>query len=541
MRARAVDRRIARARALADEAAMAARLARDLPGFLRRRISFDEARARIRDQLARREERFLDLAERTIYGNPSSPYLALLRHAGCEAGDLRALVAREGLEGALTILAAQGVYVTFDELQGRREAVRGSARFTFTHQAFDNPLFTPHWVQYTGGTRGEPRPVGRSLPLVEELTASTGSMLVAHGLVGARHVFWVTAPLPPMLGYLKLGQEVVRWFTTTRSIPLKAVAAARLVVLCGRLAGQRVPVPRFLDSDEVGGFVRWIDRRPRDGRPLVVSAMTSLAVRIAISAREAGIDLTGVTFRVQSEPLTDARYRHLRASGARVVDNYALTEAQDIGFSCAASETASDLHLFSQRYALVERERPVVEGGPSVDAMLITSLFDAAPKLCLNTETGDYTRVEKRACGCELGALGLTTHLSEIRSFEKLSAEGVSFVRTSLIHVLEEVLPARFGGTSVDYQLVEEEGTDSAIRLVLRVSPSVGRIDEGAISASFLAEIGSGGIMDRHQAELLRRAGSVVIERRPPLATGAGKVLPFHLLRRPAASDSSPR
>lgn len=510
---------------------MAARLARDLPGFLRRGISFDEAQARVRDQLARREERFLDLAERTIYGLPSSPYLALLRHAGCEAGDLRALVLHEGLEGALTTLADSGVYVTFDELQGRREAVRGSARFSFTHQAFDSPLCAPHWVQYTGGTSGEPRPVRRSLPLVEELTASTGSMLVAHGLVGARHVFWVTAPLNPMLSYLKLRQEIVRWFIPMRSIPLKAALAARLVVLGGRLAGQRVPVPRFLDSDEVGGFVRWIDRRPRDGRPLVVSTLTSMAVRVAISAREAGVDLTGVTFRVQSEPLTDARYRHLRASGARVVDNYALTEAQDIGFSCAASETASDLHFFSQRYALVERERPVVEGGPGVDAMLITSLFEAAPKLCLNTETGDYARVERRACGCDLGALGLTTHLSEIRSFEKLSAEGVSFVRTSLIRVLEEVLPARFGGASVDYQLVEEEGPDSATRLVLRVSPAVGRIDEEAMKGALLSELGSGGIMDQHQAELLRRAGSVIVSRQSPLATAAGKVLPFHLIR----------
>ena len=480
------------------------------------------------------------MAERAIYANPSSPYLALLRHVGCEAGDLRALVSGEGLEEALTALAAQGVYVTFDELQGRREVVRGSARFSFSHRAFDNPLHAPHWVQYTGGTRGEPRPVPRSLPMVEDLTASTGSMLVAHGLGGARHVFWVTTPLPPLLSYLKLSQEVVRWFITARSIPLKAALAARLVVLCGRLAGQRVPVPRFLDAAEVGGFVRWIDRRPRDGRPLVVSTLTSMAVRTAIAAREAGIDLTGVTFRLQSEPLTDARERHLRASGARVIDNYALSEAQDIGFTCASAATAGDLHLFSHRYALVERERPVVEGGPTVNAMLLTSLSDTAPKICLNTETGDYARVERRACGCELGALGLQTHLSEVRSFEKLSAEGVSFVRTRLVQILEEVLPTRFGGTSLDYQLLEEEAEDGAALLVLRISPAAGPIDAEVVRTAFLAELGSGGIMDRHQAELLRRAGSVVIERRPPLATAAGKVLPFHLTRATTAAGGTP-
>lgn len=518
------------------ETVMAARLARDLPGFLRARISFDEARARVRDQLARREERFLDLAGRAIYGNPRSPYLTLLRHVGCGPGDLQALVSREGLEGALTVLAGQGVYVTFDEFKGRRVAVRGSARFRFTPEQFDNLLCAPHWVQYSGGTRGEPSPVRRSLPLVEDLTASTGSMLVAHGLVGARHIFWVTTPLPPLLSYLKLSQEVARWFIPARSIPLKAVLAARLVVVGGRLAGQRVPVPRFLDVGEVGGFVRWIDRRPRDGRPLVVSTLTSMAVRIAISAREAEVDLTGVTFRLQSEPLTEARFDHLRASGARVVDNYALSEAQDIGFSCATSATANDLHFFSHRYALIERERPVVEGGPGVNAMLVTSLSDAAPKICLNTETGDYARVERRACGCELGALGLTTHLSEVRSFEKLSAEGVSFVRTRVVQILEELLPARFGGTSLDYQLLEEEGDDGATRLVLRASPAAGAIDADTLRSAFIAELGSGGIMDRHQAELLRRAGSVVVSREVPLATAAGKVLSFHLLRRPSST-----
>ena len=288
---------------------MAARLVRDLPGYLRAPLGFEEAGARIRRQLTERREHFLDVAERAIYRHPRSPYLKLLRHVGCEFGDLRALVQREGIEGALTALAAQGVYVTFDEFKGRREAVRGSARYRFTADEFDTPLYAPHWLKYSGGTRGEPTAAGQSLPQNEELSAGTAAMLAAHGLAGARHVMWVTASVNPMVSYLKLGQEIVRWFTQVPVLPLKAALAARLLVLGAHLGGRRLPAPRFLDAGETPGFVAWIDRRPRDGRPLVVNTLTSMAVRIAVAAQDRGVDLTGVTFRLQSEPLTDARYR----------------------------------------------------------------------------------------------------------------------------------------------------------------------------------------------------------------------------------------
>jgi len=38
---------------------------------------------------------------------------------------------------------------------------------------------------------------------------------------------------------------------------------------------------------------------------------------------------------------------------------------------------------------VVERERPVFEGGPLVDALLFTTLGTDAPKIALNVELGD--------------------------------------------------------------------------------------------------------------------------------------------------------
>ena len=122
-----------------SEALALARLTCDLPAFLRTPLSADEAGRRVQRRLATRAQSFLALAERAIFAEPRSPYRRLLAAAGCEVGDLRRLVAEEGLEGALTRLAASGVYVTFDEFKGRRPIVRGSTRIECRAEDFDNP------------------------------------------------------------------------------------------------------------------------------------------------------------------------------------------------------------------------------------------------------------------------------------------------------------------------------------------------------------------------------------------------------------------
>jgi hypothetical protein len=88
-------------RDLGEDALLLARVGRDLPGFLRRPIDFSTARAIVQQRLARREANFLALAEATIYRRPGSPYRPLLGLAGCELGDLAALLSREGLDQTL--------------------------------------------------------------------------------------------------------------------------------------------------------------------------------------------------------------------------------------------------------------------------------------------------------------------------------------------------------------------------------------------------------------------------------------------------------
>lgn len=517
---------------IGDAVAMTARLTRDLPAFLRRPLTPEQARARVLHRLANRERRLLGTIERAIYRRPGSPYLRLLQHVGCEPGDLRVLVAHEGIEGALGILARQGVYIAPEELKGRREIVRGSLRFTVREDDFNNPLVRPHLVRFTGGSGGRPTRVPYSLAFIEEWGCSLAVALEAHGIREAGFVSWWGVPFTHLVMFPRIGRTSVGWFYPVHPLPRIVPIAARYLCLLGSLAGASLPLPRRSDLADPEPIVRWITNRLA-GEALILWATPSAGVRLSVAARDLGRSLHGLTMIVGGEPITPARQRTMADSGARLLSRYGSVELGGVANDCATPSDADDMHVYTERWAAVQLRRPTVEGGPLVDSLLLTSLSPAAPKIALNVEPGDYAQLQERDCGCQMGALGLRTHISQIRSFEKLTGEGVTFARSSIEQVLEELLPARFGGTSLDYQIAEEEAESSATRLVLRVSPSAGQIDEARLRAFFLDAIGRADQVNDYQARIWRNAGSLLIRREPPLATRAGKVLPLHLLRRP--------
>ena len=528
-------------RETAAYAGMVARLIRDLPPFLRTPLTLNEAAQHVQSGLARRDRRFLAMLDRAVWRQPRSPYRALLQHAGCEPGDVRALVTREGLEGALQILAAAGVYVEFDELRGARPLARGSLRLHVSAADFDAPgAKHPHYVLFTGGSGGAPRPVRRSLGSVYENAAMLGLVLDAHGISKPHNVFWGGGSPTTPLVQLKLGNPIEAWYSPVESLPL--LARAGLAALSGLawLAGRRMPLPEYCDLSTPEPIALRIAQCASLGQPVFVNTTVSSAVRIVETAVRLGLSLSGVTFRARSEPLSGARRHLLEQADARVLTDYTATEVGFVGFSCAASQAPDDVHLCSHLFAAIEHRRPLGEVGPSIDALLLTALDPPDGKVAINAEMGDSATIARRECGCALGTLGLYTHLSEIRSFEKLSSEGTTFARSNLLEILEETLPARFGGSALDYQLVEEEGAGAATLLILHVHPAVGEIEEEAVRATLLAALGSGGIADAYQARLLDRASAVIVRRQPPIATPAGKVLPYHLARSVSRGDRLP-
>jgi hypothetical protein len=142
----------------------------------------------------------------------------------------------------------------------------------------------------------------------------------------------------------------------------------------------------------------------------------------------------------------------------------------------------------------------------------------------LNVESDDYGIVETRACGCPLDALGYHRHLRRIRSFGKLTGEGVTLVGSEMVRILEEVLPATFGGGPQDFQLVEEEGADGLTRLVLLVHPRLTIPREQDVVDVVLEAVGAGSVAGGLAQSYWRQAGTFGIRRQAPEWTSRGKL-----------------
>jgi hypothetical protein len=217
--------------------------------------------------------------------------------------------------------------------------------------------------------------------------------------------------------------------------------------------------------------------------------------------------------------------------GAHAVPIYGTAETDVIGHGCLDPTAPDEVHLLHDLHALIQPGADGPGRGMPPDALLITSLSPTAPLLLLNVALGDQASLARRACGCPLEALGWTTHLTSVRGYDKLTAGGMTFLDTDLIRVLEEVLPAHFGGGPTDYQVVEEEDGNGRSRLRLLVHPAVGPVEPATVIDVFLSAIGSGAGAERVMALQWRAAGLVAVERTAPLAMPTGKVLHLHQRR----------
>jgi hypothetical protein len=205
-----------------------------------------------------------------------------------------------------------------------------------------------------------------------------------------------------------------------------------------------------------------------------------------------------------------------------------MSELGRIGLACGDPRATDDVHLVTDKLALIRRAPQ--SGLPGIDAWYLTTLLPALPKIMLNVETGDHGAVVQRPCNCLLGEVGLTTHLHTIRSYEKLTTEGMHFTGVPLLHLIESVLPARFGGNPTDYQLVEHQ-VDGITRVSLVVSPAVGPIDESAAVAVALDVLGGADAGSRMMAGIWEQAGTLRVVRREPYVTSAAKIQPLHVER----------
>lgn len=523
---------------LLGQAAIYWRLAWGLRKFLKEPLTLEQSRQFIRQGLQDREKNLLTMVKGAIYGNKTSPYSRLLAVAGCEYPDFEKMVLSDGIEPSLHKLREQGVYLSYEEFKGKKEVVRGGKTFNFEEMDFDNPSLISHLEARGSASRSTGTRVVMDLDRCRTEAAHNAVAAAAHGAWGKPVLLWM--PILPsalgliwLLGLAKVGNPPLKWFSPVEADKIKPTLVKRLgthyFVNASRLFGTALPRPEYVDlaeADKIAGYMAEVLKR---GQGCVLRSYANSAIRVCQAASDRKLDISGATFAVAGEPLTRAKLDRIKAVGADAIVSYGAAEAGGIGFACANPAAADDIHLLKNAQVLIQHRRESLFGGASVDAFLFTSLRAKAPKILLNVELGDYGVIENRQCRCQMGELGLDQHIYNIRSFDKMTGEGMSFVGTDLVRIMEEVLPAQFGGSSIDYQMMEEEDGQGHTRLSIIVSPEVGDIDDSALVRAVLAELSKGKDTQRMMTEIWARADTIRVKRRQPFVTAGGKLLPLHI------------
>jgi hypothetical protein len=504
-------------------------LAFRLPWFIRNPLDFENAKHSVNKRLMQRDDNFLTIAKNLIYHRQENPYRMLLNLIGCEYGDLESLVNNDGVESALQVLFQQGVYLTVDEFKGRSPVVRGSFKMEVHPGLFRNPLSSSHLFAQTSGSRGAPTTVYVDLAKMKGDAAHRRLALQPRS-DGQRQVAVWQGPEGPDLKLLLIfscmGDPPIRWFVRAGDPALqnRSWRWRTQLLRFGCLAGGiRIPKPKYVPHDDPLPIARWMAEVLGAGKVPYLNAVASSAVRLCEAAFGSGIDLSGAKFMLNGEPTTEARLAVLKRIGAEGIPDYGTNETGSIGYGCMSPEAPDDVHLFHDSFALIQPES-ANKNIPS-NALFITALETKAPFLMLNVSTGDQAIITKRKCGCPLQRFGWDTHLHSIRSYEKLTTGGLTLLDSDLIRVLEEVLPAKFGGGPSDYQLLEEEEEGQPC-LTLLVNPKIGSVETNKVAEAFLTGIGAG------SNRLWRTPGFFRVVIQAPLLGSSGKIQHLHVERR---------
>jgi hypothetical protein len=510
--------------------------------FLRERITPAQATVEIRRLLDQREDTFLRMVQTHVFEASHSPYRPLFKAAGCDLSDLQTAVRQHGLDGTLTRLADAGVYLTSEEFKGKTDVVRGAIRYRVSPREFTMPDLGVQFMTESSGTVNAPVSASVTLGWLAARALGMALFLAAHDLFSRSHAIY-DAILPAAGGmnnvliYARLGMPPNRWFA--RKIgkvthPAKHAfhyLTTQIIVQSARTIYPSMARPDFIDLDDLGRIVDWVLKENRAGRACCITTAASNAARIARTAADRNVMLEGTFFIASGEPLTEAKWNEIHRVGARVTTRYAYGSSIVAGVGCGTPAQIDDAHLMEYLQAFLPHPRAVSPFGPPIHPLLCTTLHPLAPRFLINVANGDYGVFERRTCGCPLGEAGLTLHIHRIRSFEKLTGEGMTYAFLDLHDVMERILPAEFGGGSGDYQLVEEEDDRGQTRLTLRVDPAVGHVDEERLRRRLYGLLSQDGLSNRSMTQVWREAGAARITRETPHASLRGKILPLHIAR----------
>ena len=418
---------------------------------------------------------------------------------------------------------------------------RAGKVFKFKENDFDNPFFS-HYYEASKSTRRAGRRTMLDLDFWAQQAVCYPPILDANNALEIPFAMWRPALAQGgelfLLIFAKAGNSPIKWFSQLDKKATKPSLKNRMLtdylIYLGIIFVARWSKPEHMVLNDAAKIAQWIAGTLKERQTCCIIATPSNASRICKAAQEKGLHFRGAKFLVEGEPLTQRKLKEIESAGATALSLYWFTEGGLVGGSCPNTIAEGGVHVAKDCIAVVQHQRDVEHAGVPVNAFLFSSLLPAAPRILLNVESEDYGLIEQRHCGCKLAELGYTEHIYNIRSFGWFRAEGQRVFVTDLVKLMEEVLPAEFGGSPTDYQFLEEEDERGFTRVSLAASPTVGSIDENALIATVLRELGKGLGYEkketyREAAEVWSQANTLQVKRMMPGTTAEEQVLPLHI------------
>lgn len=507
------------------------RIALGFHNYLKRPLTFEQAINDIKLRMDNRERNFLSLTKRVIYENQHSPYRKLLLWAGCDYGDLECNVRHKGLEKTLEILRDEGVYLTLEEFKSKIPVCRRGLTIETHETDFDNPFLMGKAIAAsTSGSRSEGTRVMYDWEFITEEAANELVLYEIHGVSDTPLAFWLPG-LPAISGIhnilmnIKFSRPPEKWFSHLNSnISLKNRMGLRYINRLCRLYGLLIPQPEFISLKESYKVAEWMEGINKKRGKSVVRTYASSAIRVVQSAIDKGMDISGGTFFTGGEPLTELRSNFMNKAGVKTFPRYVATEAGLIGASCPQRSSIDDMHIYMDRLAVIQNEKTAESH--KIKSFLFTSLLPSTGKVLLNTEIGDFGDLFIKKCDCLFGRLGMIQHVSNVRSFDKLTGEGMTLLGSDIDDIVGELV-MNAGGNPDDYQFWESEGEDGLNRLTVVISPEIKGIDEKVFIDTLLKRLSEKNQGTNITSQIWQQAGTLKIIRAYPEISRGFKMLPI--------------
>jgi hypothetical protein len=460
----------------------------------------------------------------------SQVYRHLFDWAGCEYGDVERMVLNDGPEATLRSLLHAGVYLSVEEMKGHKPAVRGSRSLAMSQDSLINPLSHPGVLSQSSGSRGNGTPLLYDLDFARECAMDLCAYLSARGGGAWRRAAWVSPGTSAQFSILTMsisGFEPHRWFSQVHErdpgLAPRYRWSSNAIVLASRFVGRPIPKPVHVSMRDPTPIAGWLAETRREGHTPFLHCFASAAVAICDAASAIGVDISGSEFLVSGEPFTPMRQQATKSAGVRAFPRYSCTGVGHVAYGCEAGVQPDDVHLLSDLNVVVQPTE-TSDAAP----LYYTSLSPHAALTLLNVSIGDTAVLSRRSCSCPLESIGWDTHLHTIRSDEKLTAGGSSLLDVDIVRILEHDLPAQFGGSAVDYQLVDDETADGQPLIRLLVAPGVGDLDETEVERAFRDAIAAAGGAEHIMMSIWEAGSTLHVERRRPYSTPNGKTPHVH-------------